>query len=91
MIFKSDLSKDQTKLKWIEDSNFGNLYEVLAAISEARAQYELRKGDSATYKYLCDLSERIHYYGNIMDVMVQHHPEYVSLAWGAMKFLFVVS
>ncbi|RDW58186.1 hypothetical protein BP6252_13597 [Coleophoma cylindrospora] len=24
-----------------------------------------------------------------MDVMVQHHTEYTSLAWGAMKFLFV--
>ncbi|KAH8662867.1 hypothetical protein BGZ60DRAFT_530024 [Tricladium varicosporioides] len=24
-----------------------------------------------------------------MDVMVQHHPEYTSLAWGAMKVLFV--
>jgi hypothetical protein len=21
----------------------------------------------------------------------QHHPEYVSLAWGALKFLFIVS
>jgi len=25
-----------------------------------------------------------------MDVLVQHHPEYVSLAWGAMKFIFGV-
>ncbi|KAF4415355.1 Nacht domain protein [Fusarium austroafricanum] len=24
-----------------------------------------------------------------MDVLVQHHPEYVSLAWGAMKILLV--
>ena len=31
------------------------------------------------------------YYGNIFDVFAQHHPEYVALAWGAMKFLFVVS
>ena len=26
-----------------------------------------------------------------MDVLVQHHPEYVALAWRAMKFVFVVS
>lgn len=26
-----------------------------------------------------------------MDVLVQQSPEYVSLAWGAMKFLFTVS
>ena len=33
---------------------------------------------------------RVQYYGNVMDVLVQHHPEYVSLAWGTMKFFFVV-
>lgn len=27
----------------------------------------------------------------IFDVFAQHHPEYVSLAWGTMKFLFIVS
>lgn len=27
----------------------------------------------------------------IFDVYAQHHPEYVSLAWGTMKFLFIVS
>ena len=26
-----------------------------------------------------------------MDVLVQHHPEYTALAWGAMKFVSVVS
>lgn len=25
----------------------------------------------------------------IFDTFAQHHPEYVSLAWGAMKFLFI--
>jgi hypothetical protein len=39
---------------------------------------------------LSKFSSRICYYGQIFDVLVQHHPEYVSLAWGAMKFLFVV-
>jgi hypothetical protein len=31
------------------------------------------------------------YYSVIMDTLSQHHPEYVSLAWGAIKFLFIVS
>lgn len=31
------------------------------------------------------------HYSNIFDVMVQHHPEYVSLAWSTFKLLFVVS
>lgn len=42
-------------------------------------------------KWLVALSERITYYGQIFDVLVQHHPEYVSLAWGTFKFVFTVS
>lgn len=37
------------------------------------------------------VSERVHHYGNVLDVFVQHHPEYVSLAWGTMKLLVGVS
>ncbi|KAH7125898.1 hypothetical protein EDB81DRAFT_201955 [Dactylonectria macrodidyma] len=29
------------------------------------------------------------FYGQILDVIAQHHPEYVSLAWGTIKFLLV--
>ncbi|KAH8754146.1 hypothetical protein F5883DRAFT_431732 [Diaporthe sp. PMI_573] len=28
------------------------------------------------------------HYGSVLDVLVQHHPEYTSLIWGAMKILF---
>ncbi|KAI0971619.1 hypothetical protein F4678DRAFT_431332 [Xylaria arbuscula] len=88
-VFSSELSKDKEKLKWIVDSKYGNLREVLASVLNARAHYEAQKGDSKIRQILIDLSEKIHYYGNIMDVLVQHHPEYTSLAWGAMKILFV--
>ncbi|TVY54373.1 hypothetical protein LCER1_G006832 [Lachnellula cervina] len=29
------------------------------------------------------------YYGHIMDVLIQQHPQYVSLVWGAIRFLVV--
>ncbi|PWW73202.1 hypothetical protein C7212DRAFT_223912, partial [Tuber magnatum] len=41
-------------------------------------------------KWLECFSSRVAYYGKIMDVLVQHHPEYASLAWGTMKLLFVL-
>ena len=41
-------------------------------------------------RWLNTFADRVVYYGNIMDVLVQHHPEYVSLAWGTFKLLFVV-
>jgi hypothetical protein len=89
--FKTELSKDETKLKWIEDSKCSGLSHILAQVTEARIQYEARKGGSKLKENLCELSVKIHHYGAIMDVMVQHHPEYTALAWGAMKVLFVVS
>lgn len=45
---------------------------------------------STAKSWLYKFSRRIHYYSQVLDVMVQHHPEYVSLAWGTMKFLFIV-
>ena len=42
------------------------------------------------YIYIAAFSKRICYYDNVMDVLVQHHPEYISLAWGAMKLVFGV-
>lgn len=41
--------------------------------------------------WLTGLSEKIVCYGNIFDVMIQQYPQYVSLAWGTFKLLFVVS
>ncbi|KAI0401356.1 hypothetical protein F4802DRAFT_580431 [Xylaria palmicola] len=87
--YKATLAKDSTNKRWIEDSKPSNLTAVLASIKDAQVLYEARKGDSSTRQLLVDLSEKIHHYGGIMDVLVQHHPEYVSLVWGAMKVLFV--
>jgi hypothetical protein len=36
------------------------------------------------------VSCRIMYYGKVLDVLAQHHPEYVALAWGAMKLVLMV-
>lgn len=50
-----------------------------------------QSSDQKATIWLSKFSSRARFYSNIIDVLVQHHPEYVSLAWGAMKFLFVVS
>lgn len=64
--------------------------DLLDAINTAKKNYD-SKPSSKARKWLSILSSKVTYYGSIMDVLVQQHPEYVSLAWGAMKFLFVVS
>ncbi|TQN67034.1 hypothetical protein CSHISOI_08421, partial [Colletotrichum shisoi] len=87
--FSSELSNDPEKLKWIVESRYGNIEAVLAAVQDARRQYKGRKGNSKAAEALTRLSEKIHHYGGIVDVVVSHHPEYTALVWGAMKFFFV--
>jgi hypothetical protein len=66
------------------------LQDLEYVVKIAQKDYESSRNTKAK-KWLERFSSRLMYYGNIFDVLVQHHPEYVALAWGAMKFLFVVS
>jgi hypothetical protein len=66
------------------------LIDVQRIIERSRSTYEDRIQGKKARKWLSRLSSRICHYGRVLDVLVQHHPEYVSLAWGALKFLFVV-
>ena len=67
-----------------------SLNDLESILNEARSKYERQHDDKKIAKWLSKLSSRICHYGQVFDVLIQHHPEYVSLAWGAMKFLFVV-
>jgi len=64
--------------------------DVQLAIVHAQAEYEKSSKSSKVKIWLVRCSTRIIYYGNILDVLVQQSPEYVSLIWGGMKFLFMV-
>lgn len=65
------------------------LEDIQFIVQRAKEQYD-RTSKSTVKHWLIEFSKRICYYGNIMDVLVQQHPEYVSLAWGSLKLLFVV-
>jgi hypothetical protein len=87
-LFKTKYTSDETKLYRIKDT-YG-IEDVFDIVAEAQARYEGRIKESRVRKWLGALSSRVGYYGRIMDVLSQHHPEYVSLAWGTIKFLFIV-
>ena len=67
------------------------MQDVLDLVQEAISHYQRDREQSKTREYLVAFSHRVLHYGSILDVLVQHHPEYTSLAWGAMKILFGVS
>jgi hypothetical protein len=67
-----------------------SLNDLEIILNKAQSKYEQQHEGKKVAKSLSQFSSRICHYGQIFDVLVQHHPEYISLAWGAMKFLFVV-
>lgn len=72
---------------WLSDKY--TIEHVRDAVATAKEHYECQPKSRAR-KYLAKFSATLTYYGTVLDVLVQHHPEYVSLAWGTTKFLFVV-
>lgn len=54
-------------------------------------KYQSQRRESKVRRWLEKLSQRIHFYGAVLDVFAQHHPEYVALVWGSIKFLIIVS
>lgn len=87
-LFTKVLTEDEQKRIWC--GNHLSMRDLLDALNTSKKVYE-SKPNSKARKWLSIFSSRVIHYGGIMDVLVQHHPEYVSLAWGAMKFLFLVS
>ncbi|KAM7203290.1 hypothetical protein V8F33_002281 [Rhypophila sp. PSN 637] len=63
----------------------------MKTVADLVSQYDTRSNSSKTRKWLHKTSETICHYGTVLDVFVQHNPEYVSLVWGTFKLLFYVS
>ena len=65
------------------------MLDAQRALAAVQQRYESRAQGNVC-RWLAALSERIVYYGQVFDMLAQHHPEYVALAWGAFKFVFQV-
>jgi hypothetical protein len=88
-IFSTQLTNDERKRDAVQI--FNTLEDVQKCVSDAKAIYDDKHKRTKVRDQLVKFSARVKHYGNVMDVLVSHHPEYVALAWGAMKFCFTVS
>jgi hypothetical protein len=60
-------------------------------VEQAKKQYDVESEKTKKpRKWLNAFASRLMYYGAVLDTLAQHHPEYVALAWGALKFVFLV-
>jgi len=68
-----------------------SIADVQDIVEEAKREYEAKGQKRRTaLRWLSKLSLGIRYYGQALDTLAQHHPEYVALAWGAIKFVLTV-
>ncbi|KAL8385526.1 hypothetical protein RB599_007402 [Gaeumannomyces hyphopodioides] len=65
-----------------------SIEDVQQVVAGLVTKYASKNDSSKTRRWLQRTSETICHYGAVLDVFVQHHPEYVSLVWGAFKLLF---
>ncbi|KAL7790948.1 hypothetical protein V8C37DRAFT_382944 [Trichoderma ceciliae] len=86
--FAEDTKQDERILSILRNAT--SLEDVREVVSESMDRYSARGKGSKTTKWLQRTAERVMHYSNVFDVFAQHHPEYVSLAWGTMKFLLKV-
>jgi acyl-CoA reductase-like NAD-dependent aldehyde dehydrogenase len=86
--FAADLTQDRRKTEFASLTT--SLRDLQDEISKLVTKYEARNKESKARKWLERLSHRIHFYGTVLDVVAQHHPEYVALTWGSIKFLILV-
>ncbi|RGP72193.1 hypothetical protein FSPOR_2865 [Fusarium sporotrichioides] len=75
-------------LVWLNTISSTSLSDVVTITQEAEDKYaEAKQNKKSSREWLRGLSKRIMYYGNVLDVLSQHHPEYVALVWGLVKFV----
>jgi hypothetical protein len=69
-----------------------SIADVENTVVKARREYEAKGQKRQTVLiWLNKLSLGIRYYSQALDMLAQHHPEYVALAWGAVKFVLTVN
>lgn len=87
---ETEFAKDHEALAVIRGTT--NIRDIEATVTSIKESYENRPGRwKGARSMLHKVSQRIVYYGSIFDALAQHHPEYVSLAWGTLKFVLMVN
>lgn len=72
--------------------NLASIQDIYRIVETAKQRYVLASSKhTGARQWLEKLSQRVMYYKPIMDTLAQHHPEYVALGWGAVKFVMMVS
>ncbi|KAK0724041.1 hypothetical protein B0H67DRAFT_482926 [Lasiosphaeris hirsuta] len=85
--FGNDLTSDAKKVAFVNST--AHLVDVQTIVNKALESYDGTSGNrphQTAKKWVRKVANSIEFYGKVLYVISQHHPEYVALGWGAMKF-----
>lgn len=88
---ETEFAGDKKALAWLDSARVTSLTDLLDATRSVEEKYtNAARNRRGLMTWLRGLSSRIMHYGQVMDTLAQHHPEYVSLVWGIVKFILMV-
>jgi hypothetical protein len=71
--------------------NHTTIDEIWVIVQQVKEKYDNKCEEHTGARASMErLSCRVMYYGKVFDSLAQHHPEYVGLAWGAVKLVLMV-
>lgn len=86
---RKELLDSKEKAQWLDGNT--SMVDVASLVESKKAEYETSSEKRRVIRKHFDMmSSRIMHYGQVMDMLSQHHPEYVALAWGTAKFVLMV-
>ncbi|RWA13291.1 hypothetical protein EKO27_g1799 [Xylaria grammica] len=84
---KREFASKPEVISWLGTQT--SLAEVLTEVEKTESMYRSHREDQIIMPFLRKTSSFIMVYGQVFDTLSQHHPEYISLVWGTMKFILM--
>lgn len=85
-----EFSGNVEALAWLKKVKSTTMDDLLETTQQVEAKYrQSAQKKNGFMKVVHGLSVRVMHYGQVLDTLAQHHPEYVALAWGMVKFILM--
>ncbi|KAF4862736.1 hypothetical protein CGCSCA1_v014693 [Colletotrichum siamense] len=87
---EAEFRDNDQALRWLQNATSTPLEDLLETTRKAENKHhQASNKKNSVMRWLEGLSTRVMHYGRVFDTLAQHHPEYVGLVWGAMKFVLM--
>ncbi|TGJ81290.1 hypothetical protein E0Z10_g7473 [Xylaria hypoxylon] len=84
---KREFSSKPEVLSWLQVQT--SLADVLIDVEKTERTYRSHRESQTIMPFLRKTASFIMTYGQVVETLVQHHPEYVALVWGTLKFILM--